>query len=59
MFLAMQKEIKETLTAGNQGGTMIDVLKSDNVKENETKTILRENGQGNQDYFLYHSISKF
>ncbi|MHC4454286.1 MAG: hypothetical protein ACYSWS_06270 [Planctomycetota bacterium] len=55
----MQKEIKNTLIVGNQGRTIIDVLKSDNIKNNKAKAILRKDGQGIKDYFLYHSISKF
>ena len=37
----------------------IDVLKSENVKSNKTKVILKENGKESKDYFLYQSISKF
>jgi len=37
----------------------IDALKSENVKSNKTKVILKENGKESKDYFLYQSISKF
>lgn len=37
----------------------IDVLKSENVKKDNTKVILKQNEQESKDYFLYHSISKF
>ncbi len=57
--MTMQKEIKNTLIVGNQGRTIIDVLKSDNIKNNKAKAILRKDGQGIKDYFLYHSIIKF
>ncbi len=57
--MSMQKEIKNTLIVGNPSSTIIDVFKSENVKNNKTKAILREDGQGIKDYLLYHSISKF
>lgn len=55
----MQKEIKNTLIVGNPSRTINDVLKSENTKGNKTKVILRTEGQGIKDYFLYHTISKF
>jgi hypothetical protein len=57
--MAMQKEIKNTLIVGNPSRTINDVLKSENTKGNKTKVILRTEGQGIKDYFLYHTISKF
>ncbi len=57
--MAIQKEIKNTLIVGDPGRKIIDVLKGENIKKNKTKVILRKDGQGIKDYFLYHSISKF
>ncbi len=56
--MSMQKEIKNSHVVGNSNQAIIDVLKNDNIKENETKLILRKDSQGIKDYFLYHSISK-
>ncbi len=56
--MSMQKEIKNSHVVGNSNQAIIDVLKNDNIKKNKTKLILRKDGQGIKDYFLYHSISK-
>ena len=57
----MPKKMKNVLIENNSGhaGLNIDALKSENVRNNKTKVILRENGKESKDYFLYQSISKF
>jgi hypothetical protein len=57
----MPKKMKNVPIENNSGhaGLNIDALKSENVRNNKTKVILRENGKESKDYFLYQSISKF
>ena len=57
----MPKKMKNVLIENNSGyaSLNIDALKSENVRNNKTKVILRENGKESKDYFLYQSISKF
>ena len=57
----MPKKMKNVPIENNPGRTSlnIDALKSENVKSNKTKVILKENGKESKDYFLYQSISKF
>ncbi len=57
----MPKKTKNTPFKDNQGlsSLIFDVHKRENVKKNKTKVILKKDDQGANDYFLYHSISKF
>lgn len=57
----MPKKMKNVTIEDNPGHASlnIDALKSENVRNNKTKVILRENGKESKDYFLYQSISKF
>jgi len=57
----MPKKMKNVPIEGNpsHASLNIDALKSENVKNNKTKVILKENGNESKDYFLYQSISKF
>jgi len=57
----MPKKMKNVTIEDNPGcaSLNIDALKSENVKSNKTKVILKENGKESKDYFLYQSISKF
>ncbi len=57
----MPKKMKNMPIENNTGraSSNIDVLKSENVKNNKTEVILKKNGNESKDYFLYQSISKF
>jgi len=57
----MPKKMKNVPIEDNPGRASlnIDVLKSENVKNNKTEVILKKNGNESKDYFLYQSISKF
>jgi hypothetical protein len=57
----MPKKMKNVLIEDNpcRASLNIDELKSENVKNNKTKVILKKNGKESKDYFLYQSISKF
>ncbi len=57
----MPKKTKNTPFKDNQGRSSLifDVHKRENVKKNRTKVILKKDDQGANDYFLYHSISKY
>jgi hypothetical protein len=57
----MPKKMKNVPIEDNSGRASlnINVLKSENVKNNKTEVILKKNGNESKDYFLYQSISKF
>lgn len=57
----MPKKMKNVPIEDNSGRASlnIDVLKSENVKNNKTEVILKKSGNESKDYFLYQSISKF
>jgi hypothetical protein len=57
----MPKKMKNMLIENNPGraSSNIDVLKSENVKNDKTKVVLKKNGEESKDYFLYQSISKY
>jgi hypothetical protein len=57
----MPKKMKNMPIEDNPGraSSNIDVLKSENVKNDKTKVVLKKNGEESRDYFLYQSISKY